>query len=345
MWNERTLASVSIYMNIFDLIIIGGGPSGLNVAISAKKAGLRYLVLEKGVLANSIYHFPANMTFFSTSRLLEIGAVPFISHNDKPTRREALEYYRRLKSFWDLQVHCYEEVLGMQRDTDGHYHIQSSRSTYQAKAVVVATGFYDTPNRLNIPGEDLPNVRHYYDDAHPYIDQRVLVVGARNSACDVALELFQKGATVTMAIRGAEIHPNVKYWIRPNIINRIAAGDITTHFNTTVQEIHPQEVILEGPEGRFSIANDFVLAMTGYQPNYAFLERLGLSCNATEDRIPEHDPESLETNLPLVFLSGVICGGKQTNKYFIENTRDHGEIIIQQLFKAQAMRSATRISI
>lgn len=323
-------------MEIYDLIIIGGGPSGINVAISAQKAGLKYLVLEKGVLANSIYHFPANMTFFSTSKLLEIGRVPFISHGDKPTRREALEYYRRLKEFWGLNIRLYEEVHAMDRRGDGHYAILSSRGKYAARAVVVATGFYDTPNLLHVPGEGLPKVKHYYDDAHPYIDQEVLVIGARNSACDVALELYQKGARVTMAIRGGDIHENVKYWIRPNIINRIKEGSIPAYFHTVVREIRADEVLLEGPEGEFTIKNDFVLAMTGYQPNYALLERLGLQCPAEGDRIPRHDPETLETNLPNVFLCGVVCGGMQTNRYFIENTRDHGEIIVGRLLQHPA---------
>lgn len=317
-------------MESVDLIIVGGGPSGLNVAISAHKAGLRYIVLEKGVLANSIYHFPRNMTFFSTSRLLEIGAVPFISHGDKPTRQEALEYYRRLKEYWKLRVNCYEEVLSM-APSDSGYLLKSSRATYQTRFVVVATGFYDTPNWMQIPGEDLPKVRHYYEDPHPYIDQKVLVVGARNSACDAALELHQKGASVTMVIRGGEIHPNVKYWIRPNIINRIAEGSIPAYFHTNLLEIKETEVLLGGPQGTFYLPNDFVLAMTGYQPNYSLLHRLGISCAADDTGIPEHHPETLETNLPGVFLSGVICGGRKTSTYFIENTRDQGELIIQRI--------------
>jgi thioredoxin reductase (NADPH) len=315
-----------------DLIIIGGGPSGLNVAISAKKAGLKAIVLEKGVLVNSIYDFPVNMTFFSTSRLLEIGQVPFISHGDKPTRMEALEYYRRLKEVWGLEVRLYEAVLSMV-PADGGYRVTTSKGIYHAPAVVVATGFYDTPNLLEVPGEDLPKVRHYYSDPHPYIDQDVLVVGARNSACDAALELYSKGARVTMAIRSGDIHENVKYWIRPNIVNRIKEGSIPAYFNTRVTGIFPDEVELEGPEGTLRLKNDFVLAMTGYQPNYALLERLGLPCPSGGDRIPEHDPATLETSLPNVFLSGVVCGGMLTNRYFIENTRDHGDRIAEILGK------------
>lgn len=320
-------------MEHLDLVIIGGGPSGLNVAISAQKAGLRYVVLEKGVLVNSLYHFPTNMTFFSTSKLLETGGVPFISHGEKPTRAEALEYYRRLREFWNLRVHLYEEVQSMNREADGRYLVTTSKGAYAAHSVAVSTGFYDTPRMLGVQGEDLPKVRHYYADVHPYIDQDVLVVGARNSACDVALELYQKGARVQMAIRGGEIHENVKYWIRPNIINRIKEGSIAAHFHTVVREIRQDEVVLEGPDGVFTLKNDFVLAMTGYQPNYPFLEKLGLHCPAVADRIPDHHPESLETNLPNVYLSGVVCGGMLTNRYFIENTRDHGDRIVEAILR------------
>lgn len=319
-----------------DLIVIGGGPSGLNVAISAKKAGLSCIVVEKGALVNSVYHFPVNMTFFSTSRLLEIGQVPFISHGDKPTRMEALEYYRRLKAFWGLDVHTYEEVTEMVREGEA-YRIITSKGQYHARFVVVATGFYDTPNRLGVPGEDLDKVKYYYEDAHPYIDREVLVVGARNSACDAALELYSKGARVRMAIRGSDIHENVKYWIRPNIVNRIREGSIPAYFNTRVLQILPGEVVLGGPEGQFRIKNDIVMAMTGYSPNYALLERLGLQCPAVGDRVPVHDTETLETNLPNVFLSGVVCGGMRTNRYFIENTRDHGDRIVEIVQKRKGI--------
>lgn len=317
-------------MQFFDLVIIGGGPTGLNCAISAHKAGLKYVVLEKGVLVNSIYHFPINMTFFSTSRLLEIGDTPFISHAEKPTRREALEYYRRLTDSWKLNVKMYEEVRRMQSLGDG-YEITTSKDRYQTRSVVIATGFYDTPRLMNVPGEHLPKVKHYYDDAHVYMGQKVLVIGAANSACDVALETWQKGAEVTMAIREGEIYPKVKYWIRPNIENRIKEGSIKAYFHTSVKEIKPHEVILEGPDGAFAIENDFVLAMTGYQPNYPFLENLGIAIPDAEPRIPIHDPETLETSLPRVYLAGVVCAGMETNRLFIENTRDHGEAIIRDL--------------
>lgn len=318
-------------MKKYDLIIIGGGPTGLNCAIAAKKAGLNYLVLEKGLLVNSIYNFPINMTFFSTSKLLEIGDTPFISHTEKPTRKEALEYYRRLQQTYGLKVHLYEPVIRMERQEDDRYLIQTEKSNYSAGSVIVATGFYDTPRLLNVPGEDLPKVKHYYDDAHPYIGQKVLVIGAANSACDVALETWNKGAEVTMAIREDRIYKGVKYWIRPNIENRIKEGSITAHFKTVVKEIRPREVVLEDPDGVFTIENDFVLAMTGYKPNYDFLGRLGLEIPNDQDQIPVHDLETLETSLPNVYLAGVVCAGMKTSTLFIENTRDHGEIIIQQI--------------
>ncbi|MEZ4986190.1 MAG: YpdA family putative bacillithiol disulfide reductase [Saprospiraceae bacterium] len=314
----------------YQLIIIGGGPAGLNVAIEAQQAGIDHLVLEKGVLVNSIYHFPANMTFFSTSLKLEIADIPFISHLDKPTRREALEYYRRLQEAYHLNIHLYEPVKGM-KPVEGGYEITTSTGRYRAASVVVATGFYDTPRRLNVLGEDLPKVKHYYDDAHPYIGQQVLVVGAANSACDVALETWMKGAQVTMAIRETEIYQGVKYWIRPNIENRIDEGSITAHFQTVVRSIQPDSVTLEGPQGVFTIPNDFVLAMTGYEPNYTLLHNLGIAITDDELAIPIHDEHTLETPLPQVFVAGVVAGGRQTNKLFIENTRHHGAVIVQQL--------------
>jgi thioredoxin reductase (NADPH) len=318
---------------MYDLVIIGGGPTGINVAISAQRAGLNYVVLEKGMLANSIYNFPVNMTFFSTSLKLEIGEVPFISHADKPTRKEALEYYRRLIQSFEIPVQLYEPVTSLDRASDGNsYTVHTERNSYSTHSVVVATGFYDTPRLLDVPGEALPKVKHYYDDAHAYIGQKVLVVGAANSACDAALECWQKGAEVSMAIRSGELYPKVKYWIKPNIENRIKEGSIPTWFHTEVVEIRPREVVLRGPDGLFTIENDFVLAMTGYQPNYPFLESLGLQTD-TDDAacMPTHNPDTLETNLPDVYLAGVVCAGLRTGKLFIENTRDHGQIIVDQI--------------
>ncbi|MEN0050578.1 MAG: YpdA family putative bacillithiol disulfide reductase [Bacteroidota bacterium] len=316
---------------MYDLIIIGGGPTGVNIGIEAHKAGLNYLILEKGVLVNSIYHFPTNMTFFSTSKLLEIAETPFISHTEKPTRREALEYYRRLHQSNDLNIHFYEEVISMNPKSDATYEVVTKKENYPTRAVALATGYYDTPNLLNVSGENLPKVKHYYDNVHPYIGQEVLVVGARNSAAQVALELWQKGAKVTMAVRGSEISPKVKYWIKPNLENRIKEGSIPAYFNTTVQAIHPHEVILNTPEGEKALKNDFVLAMTGYRPNFDFLKKLGVEVPNDEAQIPVHNEATLETNLPNVYLAGVICAGMRTSKLFIENTRDHGKVIVNQI--------------
>jgi len=315
---------------MYDLVIIGGGPIGLNCAIEAKKAGLSYVVLEKGVLVNSIYNFPTNMTFFSTSNLLEIGDVPFIAHSDKPTRKEALEYFRRVQDSWELDVKLYTEVRQMKQESD-HYSLETSKGKFEAKSVIVCTGFYDTARPLDIAGEDLPKVKHYYDDPHPYVDQNVLVIGAANSACDVALETFYKGANVTMAIRASEIYPKVKYWIRPNIENRIKEGSIKAYFNTTVTAIRENEVDLNTPDGKVTLPNDFVLAMTGYKPNYTLFEKLRLPISTDENRIPIHNPISLETPLPNVYVAGVINAGLQTSKLFIENTREHSKTIIDHI--------------
>jgi thioredoxin reductase (NADPH) len=315
---------------MYDLIIIGGGPTGINIGIEATKAGLNYLILEKGMLANSIYHFPTNMTFFSTSKKLEIGDTPFISHTEKPTRGEALEYYRRLHQHWDLKINFYEPVSDMQPLSSGDgYRIVTPKGTYETMAVALATGYYDQPNLLNVPGEELDKVKHYYDNVHPYIGQKVLVIGARNSAAQVALELWQKGSEVTMAVRGGSISEKVKYWIKPNLENRIKEGSIPTYFNTTVKEIKPNSVILNTPEGEQEIENDYVLAMTGYHPNFDLLRQIGIDLCEDESQIPTHNTETLETNLPNVFLGGVICAGMHTSKLYIENTRDHGQLIAE----------------
>ncbi len=316
----------------YDVVIIGGGPIGLNCAIEAKKANLSYIILEKGVLVNSLYNFPTNMTFFSTSNLLEIGDVPFIAHSDKPTRKEALEYFRRVKESWDLNISLYTEVESLEKLGDS-YQINTNKGEFEASNVIVSTGFYDTPRKLGIPGEDLPKVKHFYDDPHPYLGQKVLVIGAANSACDVALETYYKDAEVTMAIRESEIYPKVKYWIRPNIINRIEEGSIKAYFNTTVKEIRPCEVVLSTPEGEITIENDFVLAMTGYKPNYGLFEKLGLPISDDEFKIPIHDNETLETPLVGVYVAGVINAGLQTSKLFIENTRVHSGMIIDSILK------------
>jgi len=321
-----------------DLLIIGGGPSGINVAISAKKAGLSYLILEKGAVVNSLFNFPANMTFFSTSLKLEIHGIPFISHRDKPTRTEALEYYRRLIQSQELNISLYEEVQKMEPDGEGGYVVTTNKGVHYGRNVCVATGFYDTPRPLGVPGEELSKVRHYYDDPHAYIRQNVLVVGAANSAADAALECYRKGANVTMAVRGAEISSRVKYWVRPDIENRIREGSIAAHFNTTVTAIRPHEVDLRTPTGALTIANDFVLAMTGYTPNYELFEALGLEIGDDEACKPVFNPDTLETSLPGVYMAGVACGGLATASLFIENTRDHGDIIVNNIgSRAEAM--------
>tara|TARA_R110001599_G_scaffold229588_1_gene428797 strand:- start:574 stop:1551 length:978 start_codon:yes stop_codon:yes gene_type:complete len=316
--------------NHFDLVIIGGGPIGLNCAIEATKANLNYVVLEKGTLVNSIYHFPTNMTFFSTSNLLEIGGVPFISHTDKPTRREALEYFRRVQQSWKLNIKPYTRVDRMTSD-NGVYHIETSKGTYTTNNVIVATGFYDTPRLLNISGEKLPKVKHFYDDPHPYVNQKLVVIGSANSACDVALETYYKGAEVTMVIRESEIYPKVKYWIKPNIENRIKEGAIKAYFNSTVTEITEHQVLINTPDGPMTIENDFVLAMTGYKPNYTLFEALGIDISEDELKIPAHHADTLETNLPNVYVAGVINSGMQTSTLFIENTRVHSEMIIKAI--------------
>lgn len=313
-----------------DLLIIGAGPIGLACAIEAEKAKLNYVVLEKGVLVNSIYHFPANMTFFSTSNLLEIGGVPFISHADKPTRREALEYYRRVWQSWNLKINLYEAVQGVISE-DEHYLVETSKKTYRTRFIIVATGFYGKAVKLNVPGEDLKKVKHYYDEAHPYINQKVLVVGAANSACDVALETYQKGAQVTMVIRSGSIYDRVKYWIKPNIENRIKEGSIKAYFNSTVKEIRPDVVLILTPEGEIEIENDFVLAMTGYQPDYALLTKIGITSLEDQYSTPVCNQDTLETNRKNVYLAGVICGGLKTNMLFIENSRVHAEMILKDI--------------
>ena len=314
----------------YDLIIIGAGPIGLVTAIEAKKAGLNYIVFEKGVLVNSLYNFPEQMTFFSTSELLEIGNVLFVSHTDKPTRKEALEYYRRVQESWQLNIKLYTAVKGMKPVDDG-YEVITDKGNAFAKAITICTGFYDTPRKLNVPGEDLPKVKHFYGSAHPYVGQKVLVVGAANSACDVALETYYKGAEVTMAVRAKEINPRTKYWIKPNIENRIKEGAIKAYFDTTVTEIRKDEVVLKTPDGEVTIANDFVLAMIGYTPDYSLFERLGLPIGDDEYRTPIYNEDTLESDLPNVYVAGVAGGGLKTSRYFIENTREHGKMIVDNI--------------
>ncbi|MFZ4100561.1 MAG: YpdA family putative bacillithiol disulfide reductase [Sphingobacterium thalpophilum] len=316
--------------NKYDVLIIGGGPIGLACGIEAKKAGLSYIILEKGCLVNSLYNYPANMTFFSTSDKLEIGNVPFVSNNIKPTRSEALEYYRRVNEHFNLNLRLFEEVKTIMKE-GSTYRIESRKSQYKAANIIISTGFYDIPNLLNIPGEDLPKVRHYYKDPHYYAKQHVIVVGANNSSVDAALETYRKGAQVSMVIRESGIGERVKYWVRPDIVNRIKEGSIKAYFNSTLTEVRENEVDLIGLDGKITIQNDFVLAMTGYQPDLSFLKKSGINVSDDEQQIPEHDPETMETNMKGIYLAGVICGGLNTHAWFIENSRVHATRIVQNI--------------
>lgn len=318
-------------MTEVDILIIGAGPIGLACGIEAEKARKSYVIVDKGCLVNSLYNYPRNMTFFSTSDRLEIGDVPFISHNPKPVRAEALEYYRRVASSWKLKTRLYEKVETVVKDESG-FVTQTSKGVIKSKYMVLATGFYDLPYLLNVPGEDLPKVRHYYDEPHPYFDMNVVVVGAANSSVDVALEVYRKGAkSVTMIIREPEINPRVKYWVRPDIDNRIKEGSITAHFNSNITKITQTTVEFETPDGPQAIDNDFVLAMTGYQPDFSFLEHLGVQIGNDDFKTPVYDEETMETNVPGIYLAGVICGGLKTNVWFIENSRVHAEMIMDHI--------------
>lgn len=311
----------------FDIVIVGGGPIGIACGLAAQKAGLNYVILEKGCLVNSLYNYPLNMTFFSTSERLEIGGIPFMSINAKPTRPEALEYYRRVATSRHLHIKLFEEVSSITRNGEG-YLVQTPRHIYHGRHVIIATGFYDIPNLMRVPGEDLPKVRHYYKDPHFYAMQRVIVVGAHNSAVDAALETWRKGAEVTMVIREEGIGNRVKYWVRPDIENRIKEGSIKAYFHSGIKAIRPDEVEIETPGGTVTIANDYVLAMTGYQPNFAFLEKAGITLSQDEKRHPTYNPDTMETNMPRMYLAGVVCGGMDTHVWFIENSREHAEKIM-----------------
>jgi thioredoxin reductase (NADPH) len=314
---------------MLDILIIGGGPIGIACGLEAQKAGLKYLIVEKGCLVNSLYNYPSTMTFFSTSEKLEIGGIPFVTISNKPTRSEALEYYRRVATSNNMPVNLFEEVKSVKKEGEV-FIITTSKTTYQAKKVILSTGFYDIPVKLDIPGEDLPKVKHYYKDPHYYAMQKVVVVGSSNSAIDVALETYRKGAEVTLVIRGDEVSHRVKYWVRPDIINRIKEGSIKVHFNSHLKAIREQEVDIETPEGLVTISNDFVMAMTGYQPNFAFLKSLGIILS-DDKYIPHYHPDTMETNLPGLYLAGVVCGGLDTHLWFIENSRIHAEMIMEDI--------------
>ena len=316
----------------YSIIIIGGGPIGLACALEAKKAGLDYLILEKGCLVNSLYNYPVNMTFFSTSERLEIGNIPFVSNNAKPTRSEALEYYRRVASSSHVNIHLFEEVTGAQPVENG-FRVVTTKQDYHARHLIIATGFYDIPYLLNVPGEELPKVRHYYKDPHYYAFQKVMVIGANNSAVDAALETWRKGADVTMVVRESAIGERVKYWVKPDIENRIKEGSIKAYFNSTVAAIHEHEVEINTPEGAVTIENNWVLAMTGYQPNLNFLQKLGVQLSTDEVLKPSYDETTHESNVSNIFLAGVICGGMNTHRLFIENSREHAEKIVKEIYK------------
>ncbi|MGN6177744.1 MAG: YpdA family putative bacillithiol disulfide reductase [Mucilaginibacter sp.] len=318
---------------MLDILIIGGGPIGIACGLAAQKAGFSFQIVEKGCLVNSLYNYPSTMTFFSTSEKLEIGGIPFVTISNKPVRSEALEYYRRVATSKHLPISLFEEVYNVTREHD-HYTITSSKNTYHAKYVILATGFYDIPVTLGIPGEDLPKVRHYYKDPHYYSMQKVVVVGSSNSAIDVALETYRKGADVTLVIRDAEVSHRVKYWVRPDIINRIKEGGIKAYFNSRLTAVREDEVDIETPEGPVTIQNDFVMAMTGYQPNFAFLQKLGIDLSE-EKFIPKYNPDTMETNVPGLYLAGVVCGGLDTHLWFIENSRVHADMILGDIVAKQ----------
>lgn len=320
-------------MEILDILIIGAGPIGLNCALEAEKYNLTYLIVEKGTIVNSLYNYPLYMRFFSTAEKLEIAEIPFISTAPKPGRQEALEYYQGIARQKNLNINLYETVLNVTK-TNGVFHVQTSKSAYAAKNVIIATGFYDIPNMMNIPGEQLSKVKHYYTEPYPYAKQKIVVVGSSNSAVDAALETYRKGADVTMIIRHGEISKSVKYWVKPDIENRILEGSIKAHFSSELLEITENSVIFKDENGNTQeIENDFVLAMTGYLPDFAFLTKIGIDLQG-ECLNPFYDPETMETNVPDLYLAGVVCGGKDTHLWFIENSRIHAEIIVKNIVRA-----------
>ena len=316
-----------------DVIIIGAGPIGIACGIEAEKRDLQYLVIDKGPIVNSIYRYPLNMTFFSTSEKLEIGNVPFLSHGNKPTRTEALEYYRRVVKQWGINLKLYSPVRDIKKEGDS-FEVITKEGKYKSKNIVIATGFYDFPYPLNVPGEELQKVMHYYKEAHPFFDMNIAVVGAANSAVDVALETQRKGAkSVTMIIRESKIGDNVKYWVKPDILNRIKEGSINAYFNSKVIEITEKKVKFKSEDKELEIENDFVLAMTGYQPNFNMLKNVGVKFKKDVFQTPNYDSTNMQSNIEGVFLAGVVCGGLKTNKWFIENSRGHAPLIMEYILK------------
>ena len=332
---------VSIAENeaLLDAVVIGAGPTGLACAIELHRAGLDYLVIEKGAIVNSLFHYPSQMTFFTTPELIEIGDLPMVSSREKPTRAEALKYYRRVVQTFGLRLNQYERVTKV-TGGDGDFTIETvlkdgSEQRYRSRKIIVATGYFDNPNYMGIPGEDLPKVSHYYDDAHPYFDQDVVVIGAANSGCIAALELYRGGARVTMIHRGSDVGTGVKYWIRPDILNRIKNGEIGAHFNSIVTEIGANHITVKNllTEDSFTLKNDFVFALTGYHSDYGFLQSLGIELNGNT-HIPSHNPDTLESNVPGIYLAGVVIAGDENSNVFIENGRFHGKQIIVALIRA-----------
>jgi thioredoxin reductase (NADPH) len=326
-------------MEKYDVAIVGAGPTGLACGIELTRRGLSAVLFDKGCVVNSIYNYPINLVFFTTPELLEIGEIPMTSLNEKPGRTEALKYYRRVADHYKLNVHQYERVLGFSGD-DGNFTVRTQlntgeNATYQSSKIILASGYYDIPNKLNIPGEDLDKVIHYYREAHPYYNQDVLLIGAKNSACIAALELFWTGARVTMVHRGDCISHNVKYWIKPNIENRIKNGEIKMYFRSTVKEVREHEVVLNTPDGEVTIKNDFTFAMTGYRPDFEFMAEHGIHLDPVTSK-PITDAETLESERRGVYLAGVIVAGTHTNEIFIENGRFHGKLIAEAIAKDQA---------
>ncbi|MGB5435595.1 MAG: YpdA family putative bacillithiol disulfide reductase [Maribacter sp.] len=317
-------------MEHFDIIIVGGGPIGIACGLEAKKNGLSYIIIEKGTIVNSLFNYPVNMQFFSSSDLLEIDHIPFISNEAKPKRNEALEYYRRIVTSNELKINLFEQVETVNK-VDTGFVIVTDKQKYNASNVIIATGFYDIPNLLNIPGEKLDKVSHYYKDPHFYASQKLAVIGGSNSAIDAALECYRKGAEVTLIIREPEVGQRVKYWVRPDIINRIEEGSIKAYFNSNVTEILPDKIKVHTPQGTIEIPNDFVLALTGYRPNFTFLEKVGIQLSEDEKRLPQYNQDTMETNIEGLYLAGVICGGMETHKWFIENSRIHAPMIINAI--------------
>jgi thioredoxin reductase (NADPH) len=321
--------------DVVDMLVIGAGPTGLACAIEAQRAGYTALLVDKGCLCNSLFHYPAHMTFFTTPELLEIGSIPFSSPNQKPNRNEALEYYRKVAEHYRLDVRQYENVEQVE-GSDGNFVVHTTdrfgrRLEYRARKLVIATGYYDLPNYLGIPGEDLNKVKHYYHEAHPFYGLDVVVIGGKNSAAIAALDLWRHGAKVTLVHRGAEMHRHVKYWILPDINNRVKNDEIQAYFGSTVLSISEDEVTLSTPEGEVVLANQFVFALTGYHPDFSFIERLGVKLDEANDRCPMCDPATLESNVPGIYLAGVIVAGERTNEIFIENGRFHGQLIAESL--------------